>query len=307
MNLCKSWVNHILELKKNCSKKILSKIENDITSSMKILYDPNANEKQLMDLQKNIMTEDNNSSKTKESLLENQFEEFKRQSKELLEKEEFYEKRLEEQEKERIDTEQTQMKESVQKQQMMATQLLNDMQTLATADSSYKIKEQSIKREMKTMMEEVENRIMEKRQKLLNKIQRMRTLHDLNQKKAGRELIDMKREMGKKINLVSKKGNPSQCFVKDKYSINNYCTMNFEEYQMQNECKKEKQFCYICCDNEIGTLKKESLDCCYNKCDEISTINSCQFFEQNFVQVLPTGLAVATSRLLPVDPSFNTV
>jgi hypothetical protein len=306
INSCNSWVQHILELKNNCSKKILAKIENDISSSVSGMMDPNNNEKSLISIQKSIMNEDNNNSRMKESLLENQFAEFKRQTKEVLEKEEIYEKKLEEQEKERLETEESQIQKSVKAQQMMAAQLITDMQNLATADSKYKIKEISIKREMKNMMEDIENTIMEKRQKLLNKIQRMRTLHELSQKKTGRQLIEMKREMGKKLNLISKKGNPSQCFVKDQYSINNYCMMNFEDYDMQTECKKEKQFCYICCDNEIGQMKKENLECCYNKCDEINSNSSCMIFEQSFIPIMPVGV-VATPNIIRVDPSFNTV
>lgn len=270
------------------------------------MMNPNSNENTIIQIQRSIINEDNNNSLMKESLLDNQFEEFKRQTKELLEKEEIYEKKLEEQEKERIDSEQNQIQESLKAQQIMAAQLLSDIQTYANADSKYKIKEMSIKREMKNMMEEIESRITEKRQKLLNKIERMRTLHELNQKKAGRQLIEMKKEMGKKLVGISKKGNPSQCFVKDQFSMNNYCMMNIEDFQMQIECKKEKQFCYICCDNEIGQLKKENLECCYNRCDEINSTSLCISFEQSYLPVMPVGL-LATPHVLSVDPSFNTV
>ena len=310
-NNCNSWIKHILELKQNCSKKMLSNIENDIMSSSKNLYtNPLAHEEKLQQMQNNIMNEEKHKSKIKQSLLENQFEEFKNQAKILLDNEDSYEKKLEEQERERIEAEENMMKKSTYKEQIIANRLIDDIQNIAQTDTNYNIKEMSIKRDMRNMMADVENQITQKRQKLLERIQRMRTMHEITQRNSGKDLLNMKRDLGNRINQISKSGNPSQCFIKDSYSINIYCTKNFQDFQLQLECKKDKQFCYMCCENEIGTLKKVNLNCCYSRCDGVYTGSECREFEQTSVNMNPISITIAHPDpfpILPINSSFNTV
>jgi hypothetical protein len=108
----------------------------------------------------------------------------------------------------------------------------------------------------------------------------MKTLKELEEKKAAMELLDMKREMGKKLTNIAKKGNVSQCFTKNLAMIENYCTLNYKQFELQIECKKPSQFCYMCCDSEVGSYNKETLNCCYNKCDDISNGKCITFNEQ---------------------------
>lgn len=241
--------------------------------------DPEANAHRLNLMQNRVLEDEKTRRTIQERALESQFEEFKRQTRDLLSKEDAYETKLENEERERIEWEEKKMKQTAIKEQEVANKLLNDLQTMAASDNSYHIKEMSIKKEMKNLMNEVQSKISQKREKLVNKLERMKTLHELNEKKTAKELMDMKREMGKKLSNLSKKGNPSQCFTKNLAMINNYCVSAYLDLEMQVECKRPKQFCYMCCDHEIGALNKEYLNCCYNKCEEIENSQCITFNE----------------------------
>jgi hypothetical protein len=58
---------------------------------------------------------------------------------------------------------------------------------------------------------------------------------------------------------------------------------------------KKEQFCYICCDKEIGPSNTDSLDCCYKRC-ETATLNKnkCDRFYEIFhiVQIVGSGLGI---------------
>jgi hypothetical protein len=278
-NACDLWVSRIKDFKYNCAKKLLGSIETDITASLKNNEDPI---NKISRIQNKAMEEENIKTAIKEKTLDIQFEEFKRQTRDLLSKEDEYEVKLEQQEKDRIEMETQMIQEAKKREEESARRLLNDIQTLAQNDASYKMKEQSIKKEMKDMMDEVQGKISQKREKLVSKLNRMRTIKDLNEKKAAKELMDVKREIGQKMANMSKQGNISQCLTKNPALIEGYCTANIQSLEMQIECKKPNQFCYMCCETEIGAINKDNLTCCYNKCDNIAS-NTCMTFDETYI------------------------
>jgi hypothetical protein len=275
------WVKRILEFKYNCSNKILNRFQNEISASLEMSIHPQATQNKIISIQDKALADEKLITTVREKALENQFEEFKRQTKDLLEKEDIYETKLEQEEKERIEWEQKKMRESVKNEQMMSNKIINDVQTIAYNDNSYAMKERAIKREMKNIMNDLQTKISLRREKLINKLQRMKTLNELSEKRSVKELIDMKREMGKKLSILAKKGNPNQCLSKNPAIIENYCSVNFKDFDMQIECKKINQFCYMCCDSEIGPLNRDYLNCCYNKCDEVAN-NGCITFNETY-------------------------
>lgn len=284
MNICNQWVKRINDFRHNCSNKVLNNFQNEITASIKMSSDPHSSELKIAQIQKKVIEDEKMQSSVRERMLEKQFEEFKKQTRDLLEKEDIYETKLEQQEKERLDWEEKKMRENVLKEQMNAQKLLQDMQTIAISENTYTMKERAIKKEMKNLMSEVQTKISSKREKLINKLQRMKTIHEIGEKKAAKELIEVKKDLSKKLSNLSKKGNPNQCFANNNNPINieTYCTQSYQkDYDIQIECKKPSQFCYMCCDNEIGPLNKENLDCCYNHCDDIAN-STCMTFNETF-------------------------
>ena len=259
---------------------MLNKIETDISMSINSMKDPTATLRNLDNVQTQILDDQRLKSSLKKRALEDQFEEFKRQTKDILGKEDIYETKLENQEKERIDYEQKKMQLDVTREADSAKKLLNDMKTMAETDADYKIREISIKREMKNMMKEVEDKINEKRSNFVNKMQRMKTIHELTQKKAALELMDVKKSVGKQLINLAQKGDPNQCLVKNTIMQNEYCTRRYSEsFDLQIECKKPKQFCYMCCDREISALEKVNVACCYKKCDDLDS-GECRTFNE---------------------------
>ena len=135
------WVQRIRDFKTICAKRMLTKMETEISMSINNMKDPNASIRKLDSVQKKIMDDTRLKSQLKQKALEDQFEEFKRQTKDLLGKEDSYEIKLEKQEHERIEFEQKKMQEEVKRESDSARKLLNDMKAMADADSEYKVKE----------------------------------------------------------------------------------------------------------------------------------------------------------------------
>jgi len=119
----------------------------------------------------------------------------------------------------------------------------------------------------------------------------MRILHKIQQKQAAKKLLDIKKNMGHEIAKITKKGDPKKCFdphIKTT-EINDYCKCNFkDDLDLVTECKDRNQFCYLCCDHEIGKFHKEDLECCYNQCDHVSSKkNSCDRFGEIYNLAIP--------------------
>jgi hypothetical protein len=245
-------------------------MEENISQSLNSMNDPEASMRNLGHEQEKIMNDQKMKSSIKSAALEDQLEEFRRQTKDLIRKEDAYEDKLEKQEQERMEYEQRVLNEEVKRQTNTANQLLFDMKSLAEEDNSYKIKEMNVKREMQNAMKEVEDKLNEKRINFVNKMQRLKSIHELTKKKAAIQLLDTKRNLGKQLVGLSAKGDPSKCLVKNPIMQNEYCTHKYSDnFELQLECKKPKQFCYICCDGEIPEIEKLNVSSCYKKCDDL--------------------------------------
>jgi hypothetical protein len=216
-------------------------------------------------------------------MLERQFQEFQNQVRDLLSKEDAYETNLENQEKERIQKEKLQMHDLVSREEARARNLAQEMSLLKNTENDYEIKERSIKRRMKTMMEDIQKQINQKRSILIDKLERMRRMHEIEQKIAAKKLIEIKKQVGSEILNMNKRGSPERCFtMNNPFEISQYCNLAYHDVDLQNECKNPKQFCYMCCDAEIGQISKESNNCCYNRCDMQKKQNSCVDFYDTY-------------------------
>lgn len=227
-------------------------------------------------------------------MLQKQFEEFQKQTRDLLNKEAAYEDNLENQEKIRLFNEKSQMSNLLKKEEQRANDLANELANMGN-DNSFKMKERAIKRKIKTMMDDIQKKINDRRSNLISKLQRMRKIHTLDQKMAAKKLIEIKKNMGKKLTNLAKKGDPKQCFnpKKNQLERNQYCEGSFKDLDLQKECKDPKQFCYLCCDKEIGKMNKENRNCCYNQCDSVKNSKSCDNFVEFYHIVHHAHLGVS--------------
>ena len=255
-------------------------MEGDVAQGIADMKNPGASLKNLGAIQDSLMKDQKMKSSVKTAALEDQLEEFRRQTKDIMRKEDAYEDKLEKQEAERMEYEQKKMSDEIKRQTDGANQLLSDMKSLSAADSSYQIKEMTVKREMQNAMKEVEDKLNSKRTNFVNKMNRMKTIHELSKKKAALQLLDSKRAIGKQLAGLGAKGDPNKCLVKNPVMQNDYCTKKYNDsFEMQLECKKPKQFCYICCDGELPPLEKLNIACCYKKCDDLES-GECKTFNE---------------------------
>ena len=230
---------------------------------------------------KKVLEEEKILNKEREDKLLKKFDQFKLQVNDLLIKEDKYEQEQENLEKEKINKEKEDMNKLLRKEEKRAKELAEEMSELGRRDL-YKAKEKAIKRKMKLMMRDIQKKIDIKRKNLANKLKRMKKLHILNQKLAAKKLLNIKKNMGKKLENMNKKGSPNKCFSRTTQQIKDYCECNYKDVLLNKECRNKSQFCYMCCDNEIGKFNKENLDCCYNKCDKIPLEGKCDSFINDF-------------------------
>ena len=85
---------------------MLNKMEGDISKSITAMKDPGASMRNLGAEQEKIMNDQKMKSSVRSAALEDQLEEFRRQTKDLIRKEDSYEDKLEKQEQERMEYEQ---------------------------------------------------------------------------------------------------------------------------------------------------------------------------------------------------------
>ena len=66
---------------------------------------------------------------------------------------------------------------------------------------------------------------------------------------------------------AEKKGDMKQCKdTKNQQERDNYCN-HIENIYLNLDCKKETDFCTICCENEFGDMHQKEREICYAQCE----------------------------------------
>jgi hypothetical protein len=74
---------------------------------------------------------------------------------------------------------------------------------------------------------------------------------------------------------------------------------NFKDPNLNTECMKKDQFCYLCCDKEVGVSNRDNLNCCYKRCESAAmNQNKCGGFYQAFhiTQIAGIGAGIAVTN-----------
>jgi hypothetical protein len=100
----------------------------------------------------------------------------------------------------------------------------------------------------------------------------------------------LRNQITKKLINASKKGNLQLCDPeRPSNDIVQYCQNNYKDsYVKMNECVKNDNFCYMCCETEYGELHLEDRSVCYMKCDDYY-INKIKFAKKSNGKVSPGG------------------
>lgn len=271
---------------------MLDSVQADISAQIESMKDPTMRLTKMNTLSDEVLDEQSAKDGVREKILESKFEEFRKQVKEILHKEENYENNLINQERDRIECEEKQILNDQTYETLQANKLVADIQAIAERESKLKVKEKRIRREMQDMMAETQNQIAVRRQRLLERIKGMRMMHELKKRQSAKEMLVTKRNIGLRFAKLTKLGNPLQCFNSiDLVHVNTYCNTFVHDLDTQTECRKPKSFCYVCCDNEIGAMNKEHLDCCYNRCDTVPHAGGCVSFAETYHLAPVQGIA----------------
>ena len=68
---------------------------------------------------------------------------------------------------------------------------------------------------------------------------------------------------------AEKKGEMKKCKnIKNQNDRDNYCNKNLiGNVYLNIDCKKETDFCTICCENEFGEMHQKEREICYAQCE----------------------------------------
>ena len=139
-----------------------------------------------------------------------------------------------------------------------------------------------IKKKIAKIQEEVIKNIKTKRENLRNKLLAMRRDQKRKERLAKLKMDKLRSEITKKLMEASKKGDLISCDPeRPSNEIIQYCQNNYKEsYVKMNECVKNDNFCYMCCETEYGELHLEDRSVCYMKCDDFY-INKIKFAKKS--------------------------
>ena len=94
----------------------------------------------------------------------------------------------------------------------------------------------------------------------------MRKKAERNQISIKEKLREVKLSMAQDMTKVYHEGDSRICDIKLNPNPKEYCSLNFaENYVKFEECNDEENFCYMCCENEFGDLKREKREECINQ------------------------------------------
>lgn len=141
-------------------------------------------------------------------------------------------------------------------------------------DQEVKVKAQrQVEKQADTILTETEEEINKKRLKLKKKILEIRKMTERRKRLIESKINLVRGKMAQDIVQANKQGSKDTC---DKNKDNDaaiklYCDENVNtDFKRNNDCKDKKNFCYICCETEFGTVQYNKRSECYDVCDKDS-------------------------------------
>ncbi len=283
-NFCVEWIKKFNKFKKKCSQQILDKTLKKFEESASKNIDPSALIKKISE---KIEDGKNCKKEKNEKLLELKFAEFKKQANQIMQKEMNYEKNVINQQKEKLECEDKKLNDELKKEEHYIKKIMGEMKNKDKKNKNFALKEKMMQREMKKIMNKLDSKISEQRLKMLKDLEQLKDKHNEKRKKAVQRLMDLKKNLAKGLmKMKGDKGKPSLCFSKKGKILSyrkEYCYKNFKDKMLIDNCLKESQFCYSCCDSELQNACNDDLKCCYSKCDALENLNTkCNVFYNNY-------------------------
>ena len=118
----------------------------------------------------------------------------------------------------------------------------------------------------------IKNIVLKKRQDAAKKLEIMRKMSEIRRKKDQSQMQEFRVKMASEVLNSDKKGNVSTCRPNaTKDEIKNYCNVQFsDDIAINLDCRNPDNFCFICCEYELGAKNFEAREDCFDGCGEKS-------------------------------------
>jgi len=128
----------------------------------------------------------------------------------------------------------------------------------------------SAENEIKEIKMEAVAQVKNKRAKMKKLIAMMRAKAQLRKSAMEAELKALRDKMAMKMAKSAKFGDMKYC-RKGKTDLDfreKYCDKNYiDDFISNSDCKRDENFCYMCCESEFGNMHIDKREKCYNMCD----------------------------------------
>ena len=131
-------------------------------------------------------------------------------------------------------------------------------------ENQYQMKNNETQKEVEDIKQDAMKEVLEKRNKLKQKIADMRKKAQRKSQALKSKLINMRLSMAQEMTDVYKDGDQGKCAqaMKDEQSRLNYCTASFSDVIKFSQCKDNEDFCSLCCENEFGEMHMDKRNAC---------------------------------------------
>jgi hypothetical protein len=131
--------------------------------------------------------------------------------------------------------------------------------------------ERKIRKELNEMKEKTKTDIEKRREELRKKILEIKTRAAIRRRKIEHEIEIIKQRLLENKLKADRNGDYKTCLkilMSPQNLINKYCQDNYKQEKL-SECEDRNNFCYMCCEAEIGGNHISKRDQCYDLCDRI--------------------------------------
>jgi hypothetical protein len=185
----------------------------------------------------------------------------------VIEKEINLEALIQKEEEERIEREKAEILLNIEKEKKKKECVLKAIKE-RELENQYNLNAQKAKESIETIKRETAQQVLMRRNKLQNRIRKIREYAERDKNKLKQELQNVRYSIASEIGSHYKKGDINKCLLAmdNTKRRNDYCIANFSEvFNDLNYCRNTSEFCTFCCDNEFSDLYMNERQKCYSK------------------------------------------
>lgn len=137
-------------------------------------------------------------------------------------------------------------------------------------DTEFVAEQHQADNDIKEIKQEIADKITKKREKLKNLLDKMRKKSSMEKAKLEGDIKTLRFKISQDLMIAQRNGSIDTCH-EGKLDLDKreaYCNKNFVDDFINNaDCKKDDEFCYLCCETEFGNTYMDKREQCYSMCD----------------------------------------